>query len=361
MGAYFLKRGARRGAWLVGALGLAFVLAEGAARWTHFTATSDASTALGALLERAAAGPDTDPASDAELRRRAFDAGFRERGRKVPPVGPRQGYDGERLPDLRRPCGLLEACERSQRIPFLWSLDDAGRQRVGPHEADRRLRIVGDGAALAPYASTRDTTYFEVLHGLMAPDLAAPLDIEVTAWRGATLASMVDALLFQDPVGPSVAVFMADPGGDADVLARGNKDNGNEESVSERRYGVLVRRASRMARLLGAAPVFVVPPYLGAKTPHSTVEKDLWRRFGSSSRASHRQRLLDVGRRIAAEEAALFLDYSELLTGLEGTYFIDVSQTSDLGQARLAEAMARDLSPLLHAPRAFQSSSTVSR
>lgn len=360
MSLYSLKRGIYRAAWIVGTLSLAFVIIESAARWLYFDDVSTEVSAVKALLEKTGDDESSDPVLEIELRRRAFQADFRERDLPIPPVGPRQGYGGERLPTLKRPCGALEACEGPQHIPFLWSVDDQGRQRVGPRDAERRLLIVGDAVATAPFASTRDTTYFERLHALLADSLPAAVpEIEVVAWRGAHLSAMIDPILSVEPGRePAIVVFLSDP---VDETSKLDADTlGSDEAA--RRYGAALRRAGRTTLRIGARPIFAVAPFLADKDPKSSIEKDLWQRFGQGSVKDLRDRLRHEGRQVAEEEGFTFLDYTDLFSGLQGTYFVDLSQTSDRGQERLARALERDLLPWLQAAEpASQSSSTVSR
>lgn len=347
MGGYFLRQTLGRAVWILGALSLALVAAEIAARWTWFGTHETAPTALGLYVDQwqaeKAAEARVDGDARQQLQRRAFDASFRDRGLDLPPVGPRQGYEGERLLPQRRPCGDLAACESALDLPLLWNLDEAGRQRVGPVDGEVRLLILGDEAALAPFASTLDETYFAVLQEHLAADGPSP-SIHVQARRGQSLDQAVDGMILSGiDLEPQAVVLLLDPVRDLPAGALG------EGAVAEllRRQRASVRRAARFGRAAGLDVAFALSPDLGAKISRSAVEEELWDLLGSAARSRLRQRLRDEMQRVAEEEGAHFWDYGSLLAGTRGTDFVDLSDVSDRGQEALGRALADDLRPIL--------------
>jgi len=97
--------------------------------------------------------------------------------------------------------------------------------------------------------------------------------------------------------------------------------------------------------------VFAIQPFLGSKTHKTPLE----RRLLDLTAEDYEIRINPWYRRLAAEAkelarregVAAFLDYSDLLAREEMTTFADQWHFSDFGHAILADALARDLTPIL--------------
>ena len=91
-------------------------------------------------------------------------------------------------------------------------------------------------------------------------------------------------------------------------------------------------------------------PFLGSKVRKTPLERRLLDLtlddYEDQLNPWYRRLIYDAGE-LAKREGAAFFDYSDLLAGEEETTFADQWHFSDFGHALLAEALARDLGPLL--------------
>ena len=114
------------------------------------------------------------------LNERAWESSYTERGRAVPPSGPREGYWGVRLgAKVFDPHTGWH--EPHVVIPGLVDIDERGLQRYVAAGADKqRVLVVGGSVAQGAYSSSIDTTYFHVL-GTELERLGTPADVTVVA------------------------------------------------------------------------------------------------------------------------------------------------------------------------------------
>ncbi|MCP3982895.1 MAG: hypothetical protein GY723_00815, partial [bacterium] len=146
----------RRRAWnvvantllVLGGLGIVALFVEIGVRWNFYGDSAMSGPAQMHLYRGLWRAWKHRGLNGLELNRAAWEATYTERGRPVPPVGPREGYWAERIRPQRYPCGDLDACERAQSIPLLVTIDERGFQHVGGGtEAFPRLLFVGGSVA----------------------------------------------------------------------------------------------------------------------------------------------------------------------------------------------------------------------
>ncbi len=334
-----------RVALVVAGVAVTLLLIEIGARWNFYSKSRVSGPAQLRLYRGIARAFKLRGLSGLELNRAAWEASYAERDRGVPPVGPRDGYWGERIRPQKRPCGDLEACERTQTIPLLAVIDGRGFQHVGAGaDALPRLLFVGSSVAFGAYSSTIESAYFTVL--LRALEAEFPnLGISVLACNGSVGMEDFEAYALRgSEVGPDVVVFL---NGLNDLTNR----PGQRPAEGVRRYRRSVRLAARLGRLQGRQMVFAIQPFLGGKVHKTALE----RRLLDLTIDDYESQLNPWYRRLAAETqelarrdgAAAFLDYSDLLAEERQTTFADQWHFSDFGHAILAGALARDLAPLL--------------
>jgi len=325
-------------------LGMAALLVEVGMRWNFYSKSRVSGAAQMKLYRGLARAWKHRGLSGLALNRAAWEATYTERDQPVPPVGPRDGYWGERIRPQKRPCGDLEACERTQTIPLLAIIDGRGFQHVGGGaEAFPRILFVGSSVAFGAYASTLQTAYFSVLFRQLEAEFPH-LGISVFGCNGSVGLEDFEAYALRGAeVGPDMVVFL---NGLNDLTNRPGQSP--EEGI--RRYRRSVRLAAQLGRLQGLPTVFAIQPFLGGKAYKTPLE----RRLLDLTMEDYEDRMNPWYRVLAAEaekltrgEGAAFLDYSDLLAAEKPTTFADQWHFSDVGHTLLADALARDLAPLL--------------
>ncbi len=329
---------------VLASLGVAALPVEAAVRWNYYSKSRVSGPAQMRLYRGIARAWKHRGLSGLELNRVAWEATYTERGQPVPPVGPREGYWGERTRPQKRPCGDLEACERTQTIPLLVTIDGRGFQHVGAGaDAFPRLLFVGSSVAFGAYSSTLEKSYFAELHRRLKAELP-DLGISVHASNGSVgLEDFETYALRGGEVEPDMVVFL---NGLNDLTNR----PGQRPKEGLRRYRRSVRLAAQLGRLQGVRVAFVIQPFLGGKVHKTPLERRILdltiEEYEEQLNPWYRGLALET-EKLAAQGGADFFDYSDLLAGEEHTTFADQWHFSDFGHAILAEALARDLGPLL--------------
>ncbi len=326
-------------------LGATVLLIEAAMRWNYYSKSPTSGSAQMRLYRGIARAWKLRGLSGLELNKVAWEATYTERGQPVPPVGPREGYWGERIRPQNRPCGDLVACERTQTIPLLVTIDGRGFQHVGGGaDAFPRVLFIGSSVAFGSYSSTAETSYFARLQHLLQPELP-DLGISVFGVNGSVGMEDFEAFALRGgEVGPDMVVFL---NGLNDLTNRPNQ----RPDEGLRQYRRSLRLAARLGRLQGVKVVFAMQPFLGSKTRKSPLERrllDLTLDDYENALNPWYRRLAYEAEELARREGAAFLDYSDVLAEEEETTFADQWHFSDFGHAILAEALARDLKPLLN-------------
>ncbi len=330
---------------VVAGIGIAVVLVEAGLRWRFYARSGNSGWAQMHLYRDLGRAWKYRGLAGIELNRAAWAATFTERGRPVPPAGPRDGYWGKRIRPQLHPCGDLEVCERAQSIPLLVEIDERGFQHAGAGAgAFPRLLFVGGSVAFGAYSSSVRTAYFSVLLEHLEKDLP-DLGISILARGGSVGMEDFQAFAFRGgEVGPDLVVFL---NGFNDLTNRVGV--GPDEGI--RGYRRSVRLAAQLGSLQGLPVVFAMQPFLGGKNHKTSLERrvlDLTVPDYEERVNPWYRRLVVTARELAKREgAAAFLDYSDLLADEEETTFADQWHFSDFGHALLGEALARDLGPLL--------------
>ncbi len=340
-----VKDGAVKAMLVLASLGFAALLVEVAVRWNFYSESGSSGPAQLHLYRGIARAWQHRGPAGGELNRLAWEATYTERGQSVPPVGPREGYWAERIRPQQYPCGDLDACERTQTIPLLVTIDGRGFQHVGAGaDAFPRLLLVGGSVAFGAYSSTVEDAYFSALLRHLQPEFPG-IGISILARNGSVGLEDVEmyALRGQE-VHPDMVVFVS---GLNDLMNRPGKSP--EEGL--RKFRRSVRLAVQLGRLQGVATVVAIQPFLGGKVHKTPLE----RRILDLTVDDYESVINPWYRRLAAEaerlakkgEAVGFFDYSDVLANEEETTFADQWHFSDFGHTLLAEALARDLRPLL--------------
>ncbi|MEM7582086.1 MAG: SGNH/GDSL hydrolase family protein [Acidobacteriota bacterium] len=340
-----LKEKALRVVLLIGSVVVASLLVEVAVRWNFYSESGNEGLAQKHLYRGIARAWKHRGPSGVELNRLAWEATYTERGQAVPEIGPREGYWAERIRPQQYPCGDLDACERTQTIPLLVTIDGRGFQHVGPGlEATPRVLFVGGSVAFGAYASTVETTYFYLLWRQLQEEFPG-VAISVLARNGSVGIEDFEAYALRgSEVQPDMVVFI---NGLNDLMNRPGKSP--EEGL--RKYRRSVRLAAQLGHLQGVATVFVAQPFLGGKAVKTPLERrllDLTTDDYEDVVNPWYRRLVTESEQLARDGGAVgFLDYSDLLAEEAKTTFADQWHFSDFGHVALAEALARDLAPLL--------------
>ena len=345
MGGRRLKESAARVLLVVAGLGVAALLVEIGVRWNFYSESGLAAPAQMHLYRGLVRKWKHRGLAGVELNRAAWEATYTERGQSIPPVGPREGYWAERIRPQQYPCGDLDACERTQTIPILVQIDGRGFQHVGAgRDAFPRVLFVGGSVAFGAYASTIETTYFALLLGRLGEDFPG-LGISVLARNGSVGQEDFEAFALRGgEVRPDLVVFL---NGLNDLMNRPGKPP--QEGL--RKYRRSVRLAAQLGRLQGLPTVLAMQPFLGSKEHKTPLERRLLdltiEDYEDQVNPWYRRLIAEAGELASREGAAAFLDYSDLLAGEEKTTFADQWHFSDFGHVLLADALARDLRPLL--------------
>jgi GDSL-like lipase/acylhydrolase family protein len=306
------------------------------------------------------------------LNERAWESSYTERGRPVPPSGPREGYWGARLGakifDPRT--GWHEP---HVVIPGLVDIDERGLQRYVAAQADRqRVLVVGGSAAQGAYSSSIDTTYFHVL-GTELERLGTPADVTVVAagaWK--SLQELPALATYGPEIHPDVAVFLDGLNdltngatsralyGQAVATADGSPwsityhAHDYEQRVAD--YLDNMRRAASMTTSMGADLLVVLQPALVDRAHRTPVEDALLTvSLVPHASAEVLSRSLDQmrgGLTALAQTGALhFLDASRIFDDERATTFTDMWHFTDFGHAILGRAIAAQVAPLLQRRR----------
>jgi lysophospholipase L1-like esterase len=295
--------------------------------------------------------------SGEQLNRLAWEATFRERGLPVPPDGPRDGYWGQRMPRVVEDAhtGWREA---EAHLPRLVESGADGIQWAGSDDkAARRLAIVGASVAWGAYASSLDSVYFSRLASKLGASVG-PTRIAVVAagaWDSENELRAFRARVL--PLRPQVV-----------VLLNGLNDLTNSAARRRRRVGwPEVPEAERVERYLGnmtalrdealragVTPVYAPQPFLLQKRRKTPLEqrvlelslgKELSERSLEAGFGEVRRGLLAL----CAGGRAHCLDVAGVFDAERATTFTDMWHFTDPGHVALADALARQLAPILEA------------
>ncbi len=330
---------------VLGGDGVAVLIIEAGARWNFYSESGLSGPAQMKLYQGLVRAWKYRGLAGVKLNQAAWEATYSERGQPVPPVGPREGYWAERIRPQKYPCGDLDACERTQSIPLLVTIDGRGFQHAGAGaEAFPRLLFVGGSVAFGAYSSTIETAYFSQLLRQLRPEFPR-LGISILARNGSVAREDFESYALRGAeVRPDIVVFL---NGLNDLMNRPGKSP--QEGL--RKYRKSLRLAARLGRLQGLPLVFAIQPFLGGKAHKTKVERRLLELTSDDYETQinpwYRRLALEAGALAAREGAAAFLDYSDLLAQEEKTTFADQWHFSDFGHTILAGALARDLAPLL--------------
>ncbi len=340
-----LKDAVTKAMLLVGGFGVAVLIVEAGARWNYYSESGLSGPAQMKLYRGLVHAWKNRGLAGIELNRAAWEATYTERGQPAPPVGPREGYWAERIRPQKYPCGDLDACERTQSIPLLVTIDGRGFQHVGAGlEAFPRLLFVGGSVAFGAYSSTIETSYFSVLLRQLTAEFPG-LGISILARNGSVGREDFESYALRGAeVRPDMVVFL---NGLNDLMNR----PGKSPSEGLRKYRRSLRLAAQLGRLQGLPMVFAIQPFLGGKVHKTEIERRLLELTSDDYENQINpwyRRLAFEARQLAKREGAVaFLDYSDLLAQEEKTTFADQWHFSDFGHTILAGALARDLAPLL--------------
>lgn len=296
-----------------------------------------------------------------QLNKNAWEAGFLERGKPVPPDGPRDGYWGVRLgPHTVHP--TLGWILPKNQVPELLDIDDHGMQYYRPRSKARvRLLIVGASTAFGGYASTQDQTYFSQLgKALEQRGLAVEIGVQATgAWKSEQEIKALQEYGWE--FRPDMVLFL-DALNDVTNGSNGNVRYGiptatldgsrwqalyHEHDYSQRLkvYHNNMMAAWRLLNERHLPMAVVLQPALFEKKHLSAIEEKLLSesllylgtRDGLSNvYAQFRSALADMGSR----GQILFVDCSQVFDGETATVFTDIWHFSDIGHTLLGLALA---------------------
>jgi lysophospholipase L1-like esterase len=278
------------------------------------------------------------------LNRMAWEANFSERGLRIPPGGPRDGYWGARMPPQTKDpeIGWLEA---EAHLPGLVDEDAAGLQRWGPADAPRHLLILGGSVAWGAYASSLETAYFARMGRWLAAH-GTPVHITVLAAGAWTSAHELKALRLRGlALDPDTVLFL-------DGLNDFTLGNATED---ERVAAYLdhMREARDLARARGTAVVFVLQPWLLDKNRSRIEDRILELSLDAAAGARVRNgygRIRAGLRELARDEGTTFVDCSSVFATERATTFTDLWHFADPGHALLADRLAPALLEVLSRP-----------
>jgi lysophospholipase L1-like esterase len=285
------------------------------------------------------------------LNQKAWESTYTERGLRVPPDGPREGYWGSRL-GAKTPHPELQWHEPAVSIPGLVEIDADGFQHYrSPAREKRRVLVFGGSVAFGAYASDLATTYFHVL-GTELEALGTPADITVIssgAWRSTQ--ELAALRLHGERLRPDLVVFLD---GLNDITIEPWRSH--EDKVNG--YLDNMRQAVEVGARLKCEVLFALQPSLVERARRSAIEEvvlDNAVREANASAAEFsasyealRQGLGALARRPGVE----FLDCSRLFDGESATTFTDLWHFSDRGHEILGQALARQISPMFAGRRA---------
>jgi lysophospholipase L1-like esterase len=301
-----------------------------------------------------------------QLNQLAWESSFTERGRPVPPQGPREGYWGARIgPKVADP--TFGWHEPRLAVPGLLDVDDRGLQRYRTAGAPKRqVLIIGASVAFGAYASTIAATYFAVL-GAELERLGTPADLTVVAsgaWKalqeghavelygsGADLIVMLNGLndltsgatsrtLFGQPVATK----------DGSPWTTDYHEHDYAQRVAD--YLEIMRRVGLFGRRSGRPVLVVLQPSLAERAHPTAIEARLLERSlvpHESAEALRRsyQALRDGLSALERDGLIAFLDCSRAFDGDRATTFTDLWHFSDFGHQLLGTAMAARIAPIL--------------
>jgi len=301
-----------------------------------------------------------------QLNQLAWESSFTERGRPVPPQGPREGYWGARIgPKVAD--ATLGWHEPRLAVPELLDVDERGLQHyrtaAGPK---RQVLIIGGSVAFGAYASTIATTYFDVL-GAELERLGTPADLTIVAsgaWKalqeghavelygnGADLIVMLNGLNDLTSGATSRKLF-GQPVATRDGSQWTNEYHEHDYAQRVADYLEIMRRVGAYGRHIGRPVVVVLQPSLAERARPTGIEARLLERSlvpHESAEALQRSYQEMRDGLLSLERAGLivFLDCSRAFDGERATTFTDLWHFSDFGQRLLGTAMAARIAPIL--------------
>ena len=303
-----------------------------------------------------------------QLNERAWESTYTERGRPVPPSGPREGYWGARLgAKVFDPHTGWH--EPHVVIPGLVDIDERGLQHHVAVSADKqRVLVVGGSVAQGAYSSSIDTTYFHVL-GTELERLGTPADVTVVAagaWK--SLQELPALATYGPELHPDVVVFIDGMNdltngatsralyGQAVATADGSPwsitYHAHDYAQRVADYLDNMRRAASMTTSMGADLLVVLQPALVDRAHRTAVEDALLTvSLVPHTSAEVLTRSYDEMRRgltkLAETGVLHFLDGSRIFDGERATTFTDMWHFTDFGHAILGRAIAAQVAPLL--------------
>ena len=281
--------------------------------------------------------------SGEELNRMAWEAGFSERGLRVPPGGPRDGYWGARMPgQVKDPdLGWREA---EAHIPGLVEEDAEGFQRLESPAPRAHVLVVGGSVAWGAYASAVETTYFAQLARRLAAE-GWPVRITVLGAGAWTSEQELHALQLRGlALSPDVVMIL-------DGLNDLTLGNGTEDERVTAYLGRM-REARDLVRATGARAVFVLQPMLLNKRRSAIEERVLELSLDAAGQARVRSgyaRMRAGLQELATADGVSFIDCSGAFDAEPATTFTDLWHFPDPGHTILADRLARALLEVLRA------------
>lgn len=273
------------------------------------------------------------------LNQQSWQAAYQERGLPVPPEGPREWYQMDRVKVVRDPSVFWSAANVS--IPGKVETDGRGVQSIGPRDAPLRLVFVGGSVAFGGYASSLTNTYFAQFQRHLSKGDRIRVDVLAAGgwWSEMELAAVAVRLV---PLKPDVVVFL-------DGL---NDLTQNLDIPMEKRPAVYASNM-RLARDIlltntSAVVVFAVQPYLGSKLDKSKIEREILSLPPASSRLSRNfTNLYTKMAGLAAPPRTHFIDCSHVFDHEAHTTFADFWHFADPGHEILGRFLAEHLQPIL--------------
>ena len=289
------------------------------------------------------------------LQKRAWSAGFIERGLPVPPGGIREGWNDQRIREHRvahfdvmidgyRRYPRIGWIESEVHVPGYLATDRFGRQTVDSPDASRHILILGGSVAFGANSARWETTYFWQLSQLLATR-SHHVKITVGASGGWVSQQELLALETRDlELQPDVVLFL----NGLNDIARGDS---SEAIVST--YLRHMQHATVLAEEHGFQAVFALQPCLVTKPHKSLLERHILELYWDQSPAEVRRCYQEMRaglRELARHSSADFIDCSQVFDSESATTFCDFWHFSDPGHRLLAEHLAAHLAPILAQP-----------
>ena len=278
----------------------------------------------------------------------AWNETFLQAGEVPPEHGPRDGFMGARANPKNVDCGYLLICERDQFIEGLVEIKDNGLEYAGrTKDGGFSVLIVGGSVAWGAYASSIESTYFNVLQTELERQ-HENLSITVLARGGARSDDDLAAFVLRGKeLDPDLVVFL---NGLNDIYIPSHEGL----TLDARKYIRNTEMARRIAEERGIPFAVVLQPFIHGKKEKSKFEKAILVRVSTAGYPdeedveSARSIIRDGLNQIANESVeAYFVDCSTSFDNESASIFSDHWHFSDMGHQLLAECIEQGLEPVI--------------